>query len=162
MKIWLFAYSIGSGAAFFAMYLRSGGFVRSFFAAIAVTIIAFIPPAVALPGLIYAPDESKRRHTTEDIQKIGTAIESYRVDHAEYPVARDFDTLAAKLRGYGDPMPRRDGWGNPFVVNVQAKTYEVRSCGACGAVDRVGEKHPYLYEEDIVFRDGAFLNPDSY
>lgn len=160
VPIMLFAYSIGSGVSFFAIYLRSAGFLRSFFAAIAVTIIAFIPPAMAVPGLIYVPDESRRKHTIEDIRKIGTAIDSYRIDHGDYPVARDVDTLAAKLGGYGDSIPRRDGWGNPFLVNVEAKTYEVRSCGACGAVDRAGEKHEYRYEDDLVFRDGAFVNRD--
>lgn len=161
-SILLFAYAIGCGVSFLAMYLRSAGFLRSFFGAIAVMIIAFIPPAIALPGLEGSLDVSRRKQTTVDIQKMGDAIEAYKVDHADYPVARDVDTLAAKLRGYGDPIPRRDGWGNPFLVNVQAKTYEVRSCGACGAVDRPGETHLYLneYENDLVFRDGLFVNRD--
>ena len=160
MRIMLFTYSIGSGVSFFAIYLRSGGFLRSFFAAIAVMIIAFIPAGIALAGLTNAPDAARRKHTTEDIRKMATAIEAYKTDHPEYPVARDVDALAAKLRGYGDPISRRDGWGNPFLVNVQAKTYEVRSCGACGAIDRTGEKHQYRYEDDLVFRDGAFVDPD--
>ncbi len=157
----VFAFSIGSGVSFFAMYLRSDGLLRSFFAAIAVLIIAFIPPAIAVPGLLYAPDHSKRKQSTEDIRKIGRAIEAYQTDHLDYPVARDVETLAAKLRGYGDHIPRRDGWGNPFLVNEQAKTYEVRSCGACGAVDQPGEKHVYrsVFEDDLVLRDGAFVNP---
>lgn len=159
MKILLFAYSIGSGVSFFAIYLRSGGFLRSFFAAIAVMIIAFIPPGIAVPGLLHAQDNSRRKQTTEDIRKMGTAIEAYGTDHLVYPVARDVETLAAKLRSYGDPISRRDGWGNPFLVNVQATTYEVQSCGACGAVDQAGEKHEYPYEDDLVFRDGAFVAP---
>jgi len=162
MRIMLFAYSIGTGVSFFAIYLRSAGFLRSFFAAIAMMIIAFIPPAIALPGLSFASDESRRKHTIDDIRKMASAIDAYRVDHADYPPAHDLDTLAAKLRRYGDPIPRRDGWGNPFLIKVELKTYEVRSRGACGAVDRAGEKHQYRYEDDLVLRDGAFVNRDLY
>ena len=36
-RIMLFTYSIGCGVSFFAMYLRSGGFLRSFFFAVLVT-----------------------------------------------------------------------------------------------------------------------------
>lgn len=100
------------------------------------------------------------RRVMADLRSIGTAIESYSVDHDEYPVARSISELAGFLEpAYLKVVPRTDASAHDFVVRSQRDMYslcaangEKQGCDvlfSTGSFNGVGEA--------IVFSDGRFV-----
>jgi type II secretory pathway pseudopilin PulG len=101
----------------------------------------------------------RQERTMADIRSMGTAIEEYSIDNNEYPSAWGVEELEGHVAPhYIRALPRRDGWGNEFIVYSTPEGYEIRSTGRDGLVD---ESEPGgktgTYDSDIVFSNGSFV-----
>jgi hypothetical protein len=75
-------------------------------------------------------EEQRQRATLSDLCSMATAIERFAVDHGEFPAAGTIDALDKPLvPRYLDRLPRQDGWGNEFSVDVEPTQYTIASCG---------------------------------
>jgi hypothetical protein len=110
----------------------------------------------------------KQMKTMADIRSLATAVESYAVDHNEYPPAEG-------LRGFLEPnyiktTPALDGWGNQFRYYATADhtSYLIVSAGADGAFEmdtsEAAKAQPDRFAgetpdsaADIVYGNGKFL-----
>jgi general secretion pathway protein G len=119
---------------------------------IVVAIIGIIA-AIAVPNLLTAIQRSKRSRTAADLRAIGTAIESYMVDHNIYPENNLFTIL--EDQGYYRGSTK-DGWGQTFTYTVDAEqnAYTVTSTGKDMAADGDGE-----FDSDITYHNGQFSGP---
>lgn len=127
---------------------------------IVVTILAAIA-TIAIPNLLRAIDRGRQSSTLTDMRTIGAALERYAVDHLSYPTASDVLALRPELEpDYVKQLPARDGWGHPFVFQVddQGASYTLRSPGKDGALQET-ELAPLThdFEADIVLVDGVFV-----
>ncbi len=127
---------------------------------IVVTILSAIA-TIAIPNLLNAIDRGRQSSTLTDMRTIGAALERYAVDHLAYPAASDTLALRPELEpDYVKQLPARDGWGHPFVfeVDAQGATYTLRSPGKDGALE-TGElaSLTHDFEADIVLVDGVFV-----
>lgn len=139
LRVGVLAFVVGSAIVFFILHRGIGR-------AVLLAIVLILPPAVALPGLESAADNGRQKETIKDIETIGLAIETFKATNGRLPTANELDRL---------PIPRRDGWRNRFLVRVTPASYEVRSLGACGRAD--GPSESDRFEEDLVYRDGAWV-----
>src|SRR4029077_4093020 len=90
---------------------------------IVVAIIGIIA-AIAIPNLLNALDRGKQKRTLGDIRALAVAIESYAVDHSQFPTATDLPGLHAIL----DPIfikqiPMTDGWSHDLIATSTASGY---------------------------------------
>lgn len=120
------------------------------------------------------PKVSPTKQAMADLRTIGTAIESFAVDNDRYPGPtmglQTIDAFSGDLESiYIRRLPRLDGWGYPYLVWSDTRTYFAISTGADGALDRdylaFGSAPAELAKEpaassdpnaDVVFADGQF------
>ncbi len=127
---------------------------------IVVTIISAIA-TIAIPNLLRAIDRGRQSSTLADMRTLGSALERYAVDHLSYPTVDDALALRPELEpDYVKQLPVRDGWGHPFVFEVddQGASYTLRSPGKDGAQQET--KWVELTDDfaaDIVLVDGVFV-----
>ena len=136
-----------------------GGFLLLIF----IGIIA----AIAIPNLLVAKDKVAVRKTVQDMKALSVAMETYAIDHGQYPAASTADELAAILQQAqcGTNLPVRDAWGHPFFVEVRsdAARYCIISAGQNG-LREAEEPYSGLPQEnpergaDIVFIDGRLVS----
>jgi hypothetical protein len=96
--------------------------------------------------------------TIERLHVLGSAVEAYEDANDSYPAAATLDELVDALRpGYGNDLPRIDGWGRPFEFAMVNGMPEIRSLGADGVRD-AGEPRGEVDDAgaDIVFFDEDF------
>jgi hypothetical protein len=121
------------------------------------------------------PKAPPTKQAMADLRSIGTAIESFAVDNDSYPGPtkglQPIDVLASDLEPiYIRSLPRLDGWGHPYLVWSDSKTYLVVCGGADGVLDvdyRAPQdpvaglaKDPSVTagpDADIVFANGQFV-----
>ena len=123
---------------------------------ITVAIIGIIA-AIAIPNLLNAINRGKQKRTMADMRSIATAVETYAVDHTNYPTATDVGSLAAAIQpAYIQTLPQLDGWNHPFIVDSAPLRYTLASGGMDGgAVNYVGGPTGD-FNDSIVFFDGRF------
>ena len=126
--------------------------------ALSLTIGTIVFLAAALPAstVLQAVDTARQKKATDEIREIALWIGVYATDHGQYPSANDVDTLAAIVN---PRLPRKDPWGNAYVIRSAAHNYEIRSLGGCGRADREPQPPGEVMdvEGDLVFRNGEFV-----
>ncbi len=127
---------------------------------IVVTIMSAIA-TIAIPNLLKAIDRSRQSSTVADMRTIGNALEHYAVDHLSYPTDHGIETLRRDLvPDYVKKLPTRDGWGHPFVFEVdrQGSSYTLRSLGKDGTAQETDlTEVTQDFAADIVLVDGVFV-----
>lgn len=127
---------------------------------IVVTIISAMA-TIAIPSLIKAIDRSRQSSTMADMRTIGSALERYAVDHLSYPTVTDtLDLRPALEPEYVKQLPSIDGWGHPFVFEVddQGSSYTLRSPGKDGTLQTAAPIETTRdVTADIVMVDGVFV-----
>ena len=109
-------------------------FDRSIVRTLIVAFVCLLPIGILGPGLVNAPNESKRKETMARMQQIGNALDAYAVDNNAYPAAHNVAGLSRALR---KPLPSTDAWCEPFSIES-------------------GEKHDSIAGHGFVYRDGYF------
>jgi hypothetical protein len=128
---------------------------------------------VSTHGSYYWPDEPgvKERRTMADLRSIGTAVESFSVDHDLFPgptgELSDARVIEAQLEPiYIRTMPESDAWGRPLLYWSDTSFYYIVSTGADGLLDmeyptrmpaELGLGATTEPEADIVFANGQFV-----
>lgn len=92
-------------------------------------------------------DGEVNRWTRTMLRRIGTAIESYRIDYNVYPTR-----LEALAPDYIDQVPLRDPFGRLFLADLHDTTYSVSSLGRDGAPGGAG------VDTDVSVTTGAILS----
>ena len=113
------------------------------------------------PNQLGAINRGRQKRTMADMRKIGVVLHQYRDAHGEFPATQDLDELSALLLEF-QPVPDRDAWGHPWVVEVSSSAYTLISLGKCGEPDFAS---PAQYEfgnttglqSDIVYSNGKFV-----
>ena len=109
------------------------------------------------------PDEGERVAVTmSKLRTLATVIESYSIDHDEYPrVPRG---SVESLRGLVEPtyiktLPVDDGWGHPMevIISDDAQEYWLVSRGSDGLPGGPRQGRLQRTEDDIIFSTGSFL-----
>ena len=124
---------------------------------IVVAIIGLIS-AIAIPNLLNAIDKAKQKRTMSDMRAIGTAIESYAIEQATYPVSNS----AATLRSAIDPvyiknMPMVDGWAHAYQSDSSRFAYTVYSQGKDGTGNTCTPAQTSTFNDEICFSAGQFI-----
>lgn len=81
---------------------------------------------------------AKGRRTQADMRALSTALESYAVGYGKYPASGDLGKLGADLTPtHIKVMPRVDGWGNLYRIEISStrNDYRITSAGADGVFD---------------------------
>ena len=74
---------------------------------------------ISLDELLAGIDESRRRATTNAMQKLAEAVERFRTANGSLPDARDIVGLTDILNPrYMSELVREDGWGKPILYEV--------------------------------------------
>lgn len=127
---------------------------------IVVTILSAIA-TIAIPSLLRAIDRGRQGSTLADMRTLGTALERYAVDHLSYPKTTELAALRRELEPeYIKRLPARDGWGHPFVFEVddQGSSYTLRSPGKDGELQQADlVELTRDFAADIVLVDGVFV-----
>jgi general secretion pathway protein G len=135
--------------------------------------------AIAIPSLQSAIHRGRQKRTMADMRSLATALESYAVDRNTYPagscagglftsygLAMNSTSLSAISPTYIANVPRIDGWGRPFLYNVNASksSYNIVSYGRDG---RASPSTPICgtttnFNDDIIYSNGTFVQwPDG-
>jgi type II secretion system protein G len=124
---------------------------------IVVAIIGLIS-AIAIPNLLNAIDKSKQKRTMSDLRAIGTAIETYAVEQANYPISNSAATLQPLIDPvYIKNMPMVDGWANTFQSESSRFAYTIYSQGKDGAGNNCAPALTSTFNDEICFSAGEFL-----
>lgn len=133
---------------------------------IVVAIIGIIA-AIAIPNLMNAMDRGRQKRTMADMRTIGTACETYAIDHSHYPTA-GAGPLGTGPGGivsqhleprYLRRTPENDGWGSPLQWNADpaGSCYTVLSYGKGGVAQGTLALGPTSdFTADIVLSAGVF------
>ncbi len=116
---------------------------------------------VSGPNSLGAISRGQQKRTMADIRKYAGALGSYQRVHGSYPVTSDPEEFRTLL-GDHVTLPPRDGWGNPWVVQVTSVSYTIVSYGKCGRPDsptlaQYESGITSSYQSDIVYSDGEFV-----
>jgi type II secretion system protein G len=123
---------------------------------IVVAIIGMIA-AIAIPNLLNAVDKGKQKRTMSDMRAIGTAIESYAVDNAAYPVAAGMAAVKALIDPYLiKNIPLTDGWAHPIQEASSMTAYTIYSQGKDGTGSNCASGTTSNFNDEICFIDGQF------
>ncbi|HEX6850712.1 MAG TPA: type II secretion system protein GspG [Candidatus Polarisedimenticolaceae bacterium] len=154
----------------------NAGVVVAIVAGVAVVGVFFVGilAAIAIPNFLNAVDRGKQKRTMADLRSIGTAIESFAVDHDAYPVLDGGFVPVGALKAQLEPtyitaIPEQDGWGHPVLVRSDGRSYVLVSAGKDGTPDvpdfAYGETDlapTTTFLSDIVFSNGTFVRyPDG-
>jgi Tfp pilus assembly protein PilE len=129
--------------------------------AVAIPVMLFVGgilAAIAIPNFLNAVDRGKQKRTMADLRSIGSAVETYAVDHREYPTATTAAELEAALEpDYIRSMPAVDGWGHALEVNSTSTHYALLSHGKDGTGDDCEPAQTVRFNDEICFVDGEFI-----
>ena len=139
---------------------------------VVAVIVIGIFAALIIPNLLDAMQKAKTKRTMADMRNLGTAIETYRIDHGgEVPAVGSVDALIGELGDYLGEPTRLDGWERPFLYSCWSRagedgcdTYVLASGGRDGSLehDDLAEYDAAMfdssdYDQDLVYRDGELL-----
>jgi general secretion pathway protein G len=125
---------------------------------IVVAIIGILA-AIVIPNLVTALDKSKQVSTSAMLKAYGQAMEIYRMDNNELPVADNIEELWLLLRPVTDSLRKYDDWHNEFGYAYDTESYSVESFGKDGLDGaNVTPETRYIFSLDIVFSNGSFTN----
>ena len=128
--------------------------------------------AIAIPNLLNAVQRGKQKRTMADMRTLATALEAYHIDNSMFPTAScdaglftaagvqvDANSFTLIAPTYVTMPPRRDGWGNFYLYNVDNGFghYNIRSVGRNGTQDTINCGTTTDFNDDIVFSNGTFL-----
>ncbi len=116
---------------------------------IVMVIIGLLASLVA-PTMFKKVGGAKRKTAKAQIELLGTALDSYRLDNDFYPTtAQGLEALRTKPEGAknwdGPYLPKNipnDPWGNPYVYRCPGEhgEYDLSSYGADGQPGGTGDK----------------------
>jgi hypothetical protein len=86
------------------------------------------------PDLFGAVGRGRQKRTLTDMRTLAKALTRYHETTGGYPDAASIETLVEAIAGTS-PLPRRDGWGNLYLVDSSRDSYTIVSCGKCGIAD---------------------------
>jgi len=117
---------------------------------------------VAPPNVRNAFERGRQKRTEGNMRTIITAVESYAVDHKDFPEAASIHELAALLEPtYTRKLPRTDAWGRPMRYRrVDALHFGVWSAGSDGEFEH-DDPTAYTggpietFDRDLVFCTGG-------
>jgi hypothetical protein len=95
------------------------------------------------------------------IRNVAVALEQYRADHGEYPVAGSMNELRTSLSSYLGEELGIDRWGEPLVVTVTADSYTLSSKGDDGQGGHENGGAVEAAGHSITLRDGRFVQYHS-
>jgi general secretion pathway protein G len=137
-----------------------------------VTAIIGILAVIAIPNLLNAVQRGKQKRTMSDMRALATAVETYAVDHAQYPTAScptgTFTTNGSRLTTdsfsslaptYIAVVPALDGWGRfyRYALRADRAAYNLRSTGRNGTNDPISCGTTTDFDADIVYSNGSFI-----
>lgn len=153
---------------------RAGGF--TLMEILIVLAIIAILAAIAIVNYLTALQRGRQKRTMADIRTIATAWEARATEAKGYSASGytfpSGPVMYTDLRGvlvptYANPLPERDGWGQPFEFATdetwgtgKAQSYGIRSSGS----DKVFSGNTYTpgdfdkFECDIVYANGSFVS----
>lgn len=137
-----------------------------------VIAIMGVVAAIAIPNFMTALQKGKQKATMADIKNIGTAIESYMVEHQMAP-GNGNASLVGDLVPYLSPfyvkiLPQKDGWGEPLrydsgQVGAGEELYSIISYGrdrVSTGIDVTNSNYNIVsiedFGKDICFSNGHF------
>ena len=142
-----------------------------------VLAIIGILAAIAIPNLLTAISKAKQKRTLLDIKTIAIAWEARATDVNRYNAAGGIDgvsmplgisSLAGALEPtYSKSIPKRDGWGKPFVCFIDAdwgatapaSRYVIVSGGSDGIISPAQTAGPFSnFDCDIIYSNGQFIS----
>lgn len=110
-------------------------------------LLALLTSVVVAGNLRQAIERGRQKRLMSSLRSIGTAVESYLVDHGHAPWAGAITELAASVAPtYIRELPLRDGWGrdsefhswredNGALVAGAPELYVIRSAGPDGVFE---------------------------
>ena len=123
-------------------------------ATIAISILA----AIGTPNLRISMHRSRQKRTMAGVRDWGAAIEEVASRHLRGSqtlegTSLELSTLAAKRK-----LPLRDGWGTPYRIRANAKSYMVQAAGRDHVFEKITTTEIVKsYDNDIAFADGSFV-----
>ena len=130
-----------------------------------VVAILGILTAIAIPSLLSAIDRSRQKSSMSDIRNLGTALESYSVDVAYYPISASMasiESLNPISMGiqptYIKRAATRDGWNGLYLYGSTpaGSEYTVVSYGKDRKASSSSAGVTSDFDCDIIFQDGVF------
>lgn len=128
----------------------------------ALTYLIAIALSFLVLGLFKVMSDSTQRSRVSrakgNMRAIGTALESYWVDFAIYPIFTSEIELSQHIISheyYGGPYT--DAWGTPFRYNSNGNTYRLISFGK----DREAGSSGSEFDADIVYENEVFVEPED-
>lgn len=126
--------------------------------------------AIAIPNFMTALQRSRQKRAMADLRAMAQAVEAYNADEHRYP--DDYDLTRAVMPKYTKDLPWKDPWEQTYRYQCwpagACKHYAVGSPGADQKFERymmqeyTTEKRTVDFDDDIVLRDGKFLQyPDA-
>jgi len=113
-----------------------------------VMVILGLLAALVVPNYIKQGDNARVKTTRAQIEMIGTALDTFRLDIGRYPTSQEgLDALRSQPSGvdrWDGPYLKKDvpkdGWGNPFIYRSpgEQEPYELLSYGADGVSGGAG------------------------
>ncbi len=135
---------------------------------IVVAIIGLLA-IIAIPLMLNAIDRSRQSITVQRIQKIGSYVERYIIDHSKIGCPKVGDDIFALQRIFEETeidfnkFLTRDGWNYPVIIDMNAaigdKRYTVQSYGSDGhpGPDPATVGIVKIFDEDIIWTAGRFI-----
>ncbi len=102
-----------------------------------VMIIIGLLASIVGPAMFGKADGAKVDTAKAQMQLLGTAIDTYRLDVGDFPETLDGLTKSTGRHWDGPYMPRSvplDPWENPYFYQRTGKTYTLQSLGRDGKV----------------------------
>lgn len=120
--------------------------------------LAVLVPSVVTSFLGQAQRGSQKR-TMSDFRSIGTAMESYVVDHGFYPVVDGEvqDLSGALSPRYVRELPTTDRWNRPIYAFSNGRSYTILSFGEDGPPAGFPEGQVAYADASLVFSNGQFI-----
>jgi general secretion pathway protein G len=113
-----------------------------------VMVILGLLAALVVPNYLKQGDKARVNTTRAQIEMIGTALDTFRLDIGRYPTSEEgLDALRNPPAGvdrWDGPYLKKDvpkdGWGNPFIYRSpgEQEPYELFSYGADGVAGGSG------------------------
>ena len=126
---------------------------RRFLLAAIVGLATGLLLIIIIPSWLTAIDRSRQKHTMKGARDWAVALE--RAAH-RYPLSR-LGTSAELSAQFAKPLPRTDGWGNPYRIQLARGSAMVTSAGRDGIFERQPHGGATIsFDNDIVIVDGTF------
>lgn len=129
---------------------------------LAIPVLGIVA-AIAIPNFLVATERARQVRTVADMRQLGIALETYRLDHGDFPAAADATELFGLLEpDYGAALPREDGWRHPYryAARTGGRPFLLSSGGKDGAFDGAApaeSRATHYFDCDIVLTSGGFL-----